>query len=85
MAITTTTDLLSGSVFLSATVAVMIIFFLIKRFRFLVPLATFKIFLFLGRSNPYPQCFLRERSHLVLLSCTRQVFPGSDSVFEGSI
>lgn len=41
MAITTTTDLLSGSVFLSATVTVMIIFFLIKRFRLLVPLATF--------------------------------------------
>lgn len=42
MAITTTTDLLSGNVFLSATVTVMIFFFfLIKRFRSLVPLATF--------------------------------------------
>lgn len=85
MAITTTTDLLSGSVFLSATVTVMIIFFLIKRFRLLVPLATFWIFLFLGRSNPYPQCFIRERSHLVLFYCARQVLPGSDFVFEGTI
>lgn len=85
MAITTTTDLLSGNVFLSARVTVMIIFFLIKRSRFLVSLATFWIFLFLGRSNPYPQCFIRERSHLVLLYCTRQVLPGSDSVFEGTI
>lgn len=58
---------------------------LIKRSRFLVPLATFWIFLFLGRSNLYPQCFIRERSHLVLLYCTRQVLPGRDSVFEGTI
>lgn len=86
MAITTTTDLLSGNVFLSATVTVVIIFFfLIKRFRFLVPLATFWILLFLGRLNPYPQCFIRERSHLVLFYCTGLVLPGSESVFEGTI
>lgn len=40
-----------------------IFFFLIKRFRSLVPLATFWIFLFLGRSNPYPQCFLSGKDH----------------------
>ena len=85
MAITTTTDLLSGDVFLSAIVTVMINFFLIKRFRYLVPLAIFWIFLFLGRSNSYQQCFIRERSHLVLPYSARQVLPGSNAVFEGTI
>lgn len=85
MAITTTTDLLSGDVFLSAIVTVMINFFLIKGIRHLVPLAIFWIFLFLGRSNPYQQCFIRERSHLMVPCSARQVLPGSDAVFEGTI